>query len=163
VSRAKLTISSSAPLPPISRIEDRSQTRRCGRLRKVLKGRFAEIIERYSQVLSVVKAFSEQLDLDKYYDIYDISDFDISDALEGFSETSFEDPESLRALKIAGARFHTLRKIFLCALLALEAPGDNTDFMRWSTVAEGLRALNEVTSACYNRLRNVLSEEESKW
>ncbi|KAK3383742.1 Mysoin-binding motif of peroxisomes-domain-containing protein [Lasiosphaeria ovina] len=151
----------SAPLPPISRIEDRSQTRRCLRLRKALRARLADMIQNYTQVSSVFKGFSEQLDLDKFYDIYDISDFDMSDALQGFSESEFEDSESLRVLKIAAARFHTIRKILLCALLAFEASGDNTDFLRWSTAVEGLRTLNEVTKDCFERLRHILSEEET--
>ncbi|KAH8891040.1 hypothetical protein GQ53DRAFT_649844 [Thozetella sp. PMI_491] len=150
----------SAPLPPISRLEDRSQTRRCGRLRKALKSRFVEVIQKYSHVVSIVKGYSEQLDLEKYYDIYDISDFDISDALQGFSESNFEDAESLRALKIAASRFHTIRKMFLCALLALEASGDHKDLERWSTAVEGLRMLNEVTKTSYERLRAILGEED---
>ena len=154
-------VNRSAPLPPISRLEDRSQTRRCGRLRKALKARFAVVIEKYSHVSSIVKGYSEQLDLEKYYDIYDISDFDISDALQGFSEKDFEDAESLRALKVAAARFHTIRKMFLCALLAFEAAGDSSDFERWSTAVEGLRMLNEVTQDSYERLRVILSEEDT--
>lgn len=94
--------------------------------------------------------------------MYDISDLDISDALQGFSEKDFEDPGSLRTLKIAAARFHTIRKIFLCALLALEANGDESDYLRWSTVMEGLRLLNEVTKTSYDRLQAILGEEESK-
>ncbi|KAK3341776.1 Mysoin-binding motif of peroxisomes-domain-containing protein [Lasiosphaeria hispida] len=151
----------STPLPPITRMEDKSQTRRCSRLRKVLKGRFSEIIQSYLQVLSVIKGFSEQLDLEKYHDIYDISDLDISDAMQGFEETEFEDMESLRVLKIAAARFHTIRKLLLCGLLAFEATGDNTDFLRWSTAVEGLRTLNSATSNCFERIRFILSEEET--
>ncbi|KAB5563615.1 Mysoin-binding motif of peroxisomes-domain-containing protein [Coniochaeta sp. 2T2.1] len=150
----------SAPLPPISRIEDRSQTRRCGRLRKVLKTQFAEMIEKYNQVAAVVRGFSEQLDLEKYYDVYDISDFDMTDALQGFSESEFEDPESLRTLKIAAARFHTIRKLFLCALLALPADGDDSDYLRWSTAVEGLRSLNQTTGASYEKLKSILTEQE---
>lgn len=151
----------SAPLPPISRMEDRSQIRRCRRLRKALRGRFVEMIQQYNQVVAVVKGFSEQLELEKYYDIYDITDFDITDALQGFSESHFDDLESLRTLKIAAARFHTIRKIFLCALLALNASGDQTDSLRWSMAVEGLKALNETTRESYEMLRTILSEEES--
>ncbi|KAB5580490.1 Mysoin-binding motif of peroxisomes-domain-containing protein [Coniochaeta sp. 2T2.1] len=149
-----------APLPPISRIEDRGQTRRCGRLRKVLRTQFAEMIEKYNQVAAVVRGFSEQLDLEKYYDVYDISDFDMTDALQGFSESEFEDPESLRTLKIAAARFHTIRKLFLCALLALPADGDDSDYLRWSTAVEGLRTLNQTTGASYEKLKSILTEQE---
>ncbi len=109
-----------------------------------------------------IKAFAEQVDLEKYHDIYDISDFDISDAMRGFSDKEFDDPESLRSLKIAAARFHIIRKLLLCSLLAFEAAGDNTDFLRWSTGVEGLKALNEVTSQSFEGVRRILSEEESK-
>jgi hypothetical protein len=119
------------------------------------------MIDNYIQVSTVIKGFSEQLDLEKYHDVYDISDFDMSDALQGFSETEFEDPESLRVLKIAAARFHIVRKLVLCGLLAFEATGDNGDFLRWSTAVEGLRTLNEITSKCYEKMRQILSEEES--
>lgn len=151
----------SAPLPPISRLEDRSQTRRCGRLRKALKQRFADMIKSYIQVTTAVKGLSEQLDLEKYYDVYDITDFDISDAMQGFPEDGTEEAESLRVLKIAAARFHTIRKLLLCALLAFEATGDNSDFVRWSTAAQCLNQLSTLTGDCYERLRLILSDEES--
>lgn len=157
-----LTPSRSAPLPPISRMEDRSQTRRCVRLRKALRGAFVEMIMAHVQISTVVKEFAEEQCLEKYHDVYDISDFDVQDALQGFSEADFEDPDSLRVLKIAAARFHTIRKILLCCLLAFDATGDNADFLRWSTAVEGLRTLNEVSAKCFERIRGILSEGESK-
>ncbi|KAI5466432.1 Mysoin-binding motif of peroxisomes-domain-containing protein [Mariannaea sp. PMI_226] len=151
----------SAPMPPISRIEDRVQSRKCVRLRKALKNSFADVLQVYHQVCTVVNGFAEQLDLEKYYDIYDISDFDMSDARRGFDEDEFEDLESLRILKVLAARFYTLRKMFLCALLALDANGDTNDLLRWTTAVESLRNLNTATSASYERLQNLLREEES--
>lgn len=151
----------STPLPPISRIEDRSQTRRCQRLRKALRMSFEDMVSKHEQAASVTKGFSEQLDLDRYYDIYDISDLDMSDALRGYTETEFEDMESLRTLKIVASRFHIMRKMFLCALLSMEAKGDESDFLRWSTVVESLRMLNEATTQSYERLKSILGEEES--
>jgi len=120
------------------------------------------MIENYLQVTSAIKGFAEQVDLEKYHDIYDISDFDISDAMRGFSDKEFDDAESLRSLKIAAARFHIIRKILLCSLLAFEAAGDNTDFLRWSTAVEGLKTLNEVTTQSFERISQILREEESK-
>jgi hypothetical protein len=121
-----------------------------------------ETVQKYTQTSEVIKGFAEQQDLEKYYDIYDISDLDISDALQGFSGTDFEDAESLRTLKIIAARFHTLRKMFLCALLALEVNGDHSDFLRWTTAVEGLRSLNETTRDSYERISLILREEECK-
>jgi hypothetical protein len=125
-----------------------------------LKGCFTELIEKYKQVASVLKGLSEQLDLEKYYDVYDISDFDITDAMQGFSESEFDDTESLRTLKIAAARFHIIRKLFLCALLALPANGDESDYLRWSTAVEALRTLNTATGFSYGKLKDILSEQE---
>lgn len=118
------------------------------------------MIEKYNQVAEVVKGFSEQLDLEKYYDVYDISDLDIADALQVFSKSELEDAESLRTLKIAAARFHTIRKLFLCALLALPANGDDSDHLRWSTAVEGLRTLNQTTANSYEKLKSILAEQE---
>lgn len=119
------------------------------------------MIKSYIQVTTAVKGLSEQLDLEKYYDVYDITDFDVSDAMQGFPEDATEDAESLRVLKIAAARFHTIRKLLLCALLAFEATGDNSDFVRWSTAAQCLNQLSTLTGDCYERLRLILSDEES--
>ncbi|CRK36128.1 hypothetical protein BN1708_019930, partial [Verticillium longisporum] len=96
-------------------MEDRTQTRRCVRLRKALRVCLAEVLQAYDQTFTVVKGFSEQLDLEKYCDIYDVSDLDISDAQHGLVESDPEDAESLRTLKIAASRFHTMRKMALCA------------------------------------------------
>ncbi|KAI6382956.1 hypothetical protein MCOR25_000463 [Pyricularia grisea] len=151
----------SAPLPPVSRMDEKSQTRRCMRLRKALKACFAHCIPEYKQTMEVVKKFAAETDLEKYHDVYDLSDLDIADALQGFSAESMEDMESLHSFKVAAARLYTLRKMLLCALLALEVTGDNTDFLRWTTVVEGLRNLNEATSVSYMRVADILQDEES--
>lgn len=143
-------------------MEDRTQTRRCVRLRKALRNSFAEVLESYNQVCTVVSGFAEQTDLEQYYDIYDITDFDMSDARRGLTEEDLEDPESLRTLKILGARFFTIRKLFLCALLALDANSDANELLRWTTAVESLLTLNRSTQAAQARLHSILSEEESK-
>lgn len=149
-------------MPPVSRIEDKAQTRKCGRLRKALRRTLAEALESYIQVSDVVRGFAEQTDLEKYLDIYEISDFDMSDANRGFKEDEFEDPESLRSLKIATSRFHTVRKVFLCSLLALDASGESQDLLRWTAAVESLRTLNGSTKMAYAKMRDILSQEECK-
>ncbi len=131
------------------------------RLRKAVRSFFADALPKYIQTAEVVKGFAQPIDLEMYYHIHDITDFDVSDAMQGFSDAEFEDADSIRTLTVLAARFHTLRRIFLCALLALEANGDETDFLRWTTAVEGLRSLNETTATGYERLRNLLSEAES--
>ena len=99
--------------------------------------------------------------MEKYYDIYDISDVDFDEALLGYSDTEFEDPESMRVLKILAARFHTTRKAFLCCLMALNADGGKPDFLRWSTAIDEIHGVGTVTGAAEDRLRRILTEEES--
>ncbi|KAJ4163867.1 hypothetical protein LMH87_005571 [Akanthomyces muscarius] len=151
----------SAPLPPVSRIEDRSQSRKCVRLRKVLKARLAEVLQQYDRLATLVQGFSEQTELEKYYDMYDISDFDIQDARQGYNENEFEDSESLRTLKILAARFYTMRKMLICAMLALDASGERNDLLRWTAAVEALQELNKTTKAAYKRIQDILSEEQS--
>ncbi|KAK2591507.1 hypothetical protein QQS21_010805 [Conoideocrella luteorostrata] len=151
----------SAPLPPISRLEDRNQARKCVRLRRALKNSFADILDAYKQKSNLIKSFAEQTELEKYYDMYDINDLDMSDALQGFSEGEFDDNESLRTLKILAARLHTTRKMLLCALLALDANGEGPDLLRWTTAVEVLQGLNESTKGAYDRLQAILSDAES--
>ncbi|KAM3512358.1 hypothetical protein MY11210_003997 [Beauveria gryllotalpidicola] len=150
-----------APLPPVSRLEDRSQSRKCVRLRKVLKARLAEVLQQYGRLAAPIQGFSEQTELEKYYDMYDISDFDIQDARQGYNENEFEDSESLRTLKILAARFYTERKMLLCAMLALDASGERNDLLRWTAAVEALQELNKTTKAAYKNIQDILSEEQS--
>jgi hypothetical protein len=120
---------------------------------------YAEVIETYSQASFVAQGFSEQLDLEKYYDIYDVSDAEITEALQGYSEDRFEDLDSILTLKILAGRFHTIRRIFLCALISLDTSGDSQDLLRWTTVVEALRNLTNSTNASCERLKDILSEE----
>lgn len=116
---------------------------------------------RYHQACTVLKPFAEEMDLEKYFDIYDISDSDFTEAMSGYSEAEFEDAESLRVLKIIAARFDITRKIFLCCLMALEADGGKPDFIRWTTAVDEIHALAIVTGEAEERLRRILGEEES--
>jgi hypothetical protein len=101
------------------------------------------------------------MDLEKYYDIYDVSDVDFDEAMLGYSDSEFEDAESLRVLKILGGRFHTTRKVFLCCLMALDAHGGKPDFLRWGTAIDEIHGVFAVTATAAERLRLILTEEES--
>ncbi|TVY82737.1 Inheritance of peroxisomes protein [Lachnellula suecica] len=151
----------STPLPPVSRLDDRSQNRRCARLRKQLRLCFAGIIPRYLQAYETLKPYTEEMDIEKYYDIYDISDTDFTEALLGYSESEFEDPDSVRVLKILASRFFMGRKMILCCLMALEAHGGKPDFLHWSTAVDEIHSVTTCTTEAEERLHRILSEEEN--
>ncbi len=123
----------SALTPPISRIEDRSQIRRCGPSTQDVEG---PIRRNDGQVQAGrfrgPRSFRNNWILEKYHDIYDISDFDITDALEGYSETEFEDMESLKSLKVAAARFTAPSKA-----LPMRAVGTSGQRRRRPTICAG--------------------------
>lgn len=102
------------------------------------------------------------MDLEKYFDIYDINDGDTAEAMSSASDIEAEEAESVRGLKLTAARFYTTRKVFLCCLMALDAHGGKPDFARWSTAVDEVRGVAVVTSNAEERLQSILSEAESK-
>jgi hypothetical protein len=110
----------------------------------------------------VLKPLAELVDLEKYFDVYDISDMDLQEASLGFSEMEFEDLESLRVLKILAARLHIIRKVLFCCLLALDADGGKPDFLRWSTAVDEMQEISSMTGDAEDHLRRILGEEECK-
>ncbi|KAK2626056.1 hypothetical protein QTJ16_004318 [Diplocarpon rosae] len=130
--------------------------------RMQLRNCFNDVIPRYNQACIALKPLAEEMDLEKYFDIYDISDVDFSEAMMGHSDTEFEDAESVRVLKILAARFYTTRKIFLCCLMALDAHGGSSDSNRWSTAVDEVHGVSIVTGDAGERLCRILGEEETR-
>ncbi|KAH4350255.1 hypothetical protein HBH98_046800 [Parastagonospora nodorum] len=150
----------SSPLPPISRIEEKGQSRRCQRLRRSLRAAFADVVPIFVEQCGVLKQLILEDDLEKYLDVYDISNPDLQEAALGYSETEFEDHETLKALRTLQYRLSTLRRVYLCSLLALEADGGKPDFARWSTVVDSMQCLARPTGQWSENLNNILPEEE---
>ncbi|KAF2465044.1 uncharacterized protein BDR25DRAFT_92481 [Lindgomyces ingoldianus] len=150
----------SSPLPPISRIEEKGQARRCHRLRRSLRAAFASAIPIFAEHCGSLKQLVEEDDLEKYLDVYDISNPDLQEAAQGYSESEFEDAETLKALRILQYRLSTLRRVYLCSLLALEADGGKPDFARWTVAVDSMLSLAAPTGDWSEKLNRILSEDE---
>ena len=152
----------SSPLPPISRLEENSQTRRCGRLRRTLATSLQALLLSYARAHESIKHMAIEVDLEKYQDIYEISASDVQDVVDiiQIGNVEFEDSETLTALKLGLQRVHTARKLFFCSLLALDADGGKVDFQRWSTATDTMRALSTSSFKAALDLDSILSEEE---
>jgi len=155
-----LTPSSSSPLPPISRMEEKGQTRRCLRLRRSLRAAFAAVVPVLVEQCHTLKQLILEDDLEKYLDVYDISNPDLQDAKLGYSEEEFEDAETLKALRILQYRLAILRRVYLCSFLALEADGGKIDFSRWSTAVDSMQAVARLAGEWGEKFNNILAEEE---
>jgi hypothetical protein len=151
----------STPLPPISRLDEDSQGRRCARIRRSLKGAFAASIPPFLDACSDLRDLISEDDLDKYLDVYEITYQDIQEAYIGFSTSEFKDGESLKTLRILQARLNILRRVALCALLSMEADGGRPDFTRWKTTVDTMDRLAAVSGDWAERMNKLLDEEQT--
>ncbi|KAJ5245967.1 hypothetical protein N7468_000950 [Penicillium chermesinum] len=150
----------STPLPPITRLEDQVQTRRCMRLRRTVSECFWSMLERYVQSLKTLRPLTNETNLEKYYDIYDIS-LEGLDMLElNIAQRNLEDQYSLRSLRDLFGKLYTARKGVLCCLLALSADGGASDVARWSSAVDEMRQLASVTGVSMTKMANILNEED---
>ncbi|KAL2813800.1 Mysoin-binding motif of peroxisomes-domain-containing protein [Aspergillus cavernicola] len=150
----------STPLPPISRLEDQTQIRRCLRLRRTVSQCFYTILESYIEAQHALQPLTDNANLAKYYDIYDISQTDLMEVETTFADRETEDQYSLRGLRTLFGRLYLIRKSILCCLLALGADGDGSDIMRWSTAVDQMRALATVTGENMQKMTSILNEED---
>jgi hypothetical protein len=107
-----------------------------------------------------LKQLIEEDDLEKYLDVYEINNPDLQEAAQGYSDSEFEDAETLKALRILQYRLSTLRRVYLCSLLALEADGGKPDFSRWSVAVDSMSDLASLGAVWSEKINRILSDEE---
>lgn len=153
----------STPLPPASRIEGNATSRRCTKLRSVLYKAFAATIPAYIEAYTSLKALISEDDLERYFDVYDISTVDAREASLRDTALSVleDDPESLKSLRVLSYRSNILRRVTLCSLMALQADGGHPDFPRWRTAVSLIFDLNTSISTSAERIRVILGEMET--
>ncbi|TLD25803.1 hypothetical protein E2P81_ATG09460 [Venturia nashicola] len=151
----------SAPLPPITRMDERGPGRRCARMRRTLRNALAENIPPFLQACETLRQYIPQDDLEKYLEIYDITYQDIQEAQLSFSTDEFEDNDSLKTLRILQARLGTLRQVLLCSLLSMEAEGGPADFARWRVAVDSMDSLARLTGEHAEKINQLLAAEET--
>ncbi|KAF2161889.1 hypothetical protein M409DRAFT_58670 [Zasmidium cellare ATCC 36951] len=151
----------STPLPPASRIEESGTSRRCAKLRKSLHSAYASNIPACIEACTTLRALIDDDDLEKFFEVYDISPQDAKEAAGAEALSAIEDDmESLGALRVLSYRSGVLRRVTLCSLMALEADGGKPDMDRWEIATKTMRSLNQVISASAERVRKLLTDME---
>lgn len=153
----------STPLPPVSRLEETTQVRRCLRLRRAVSEGLSLVLDRYIQAQHTIGLLTDPSNLEKYYDIYEISMAELAEARSASSETTGEDQYSLKWLRIVFSRLYTMRQSILCCLLALNADGSGSDIPPWTCAVEEMRELATVTHEAANKIANILNEKDSEY
>lgn len=146
----------------MSRLEDQAQVRRCLRLRRAVSDCLYSMLERYLQAQHILQPLTDDINLARYYDIYEVSLEELIEAESCLVDRETDDQYSLRALRTLFGRLYGVRKSILCCLLALGADGGGSDIGRWSTAVEQMRNLAEVTGKNIRRMTDILNEEDSK-
>ena len=71
-----------------------------------------------------------------------------------------DDADTLHDLKVGLQKLQLLRKLLLCALLAMDADGSRLDYRRWSVAVEVMCTFNSVTVRMTSHIDEVMGEEE---
>ncbi|KAL2369885.1 hypothetical protein RJ035_005398 [Blastomyces gilchristii] len=150
----------STPMPPITRLEEQTQTRRCLRLRRILSECLSEMLEKYLDAKRHLRSLTDTANLEKYYDIYDFSPEELEEPKSLSTDSPLEDKTSLRSLRHLFSRAYAARKGTLCCLLALPAEGGEADIAYWSTAIEEMQRLAVTNGACVQRLAAILNEQD---
>ncbi|KAL1953614.1 hypothetical protein VTO42DRAFT_2532 [Malbranchea cinnamomea] len=150
----------STPMPPVSRMEEQNQTRRCSKLRRILSECLIEMLQRYLEAKQKVQSLVAHADLVKYYDIYDISPEELQSAEFALTEVLLNDKTSLRSLRLLFTKLYAVRKSVLCCLLALPADGGDVDITKWTIAVEEMQRLATASGACLQRLSDILNEQD---
>ncbi|KAI5366248.1 Putative Myosin-binding domain-containing protein [Septoria linicola] len=152
----------STPLPPASRVEESGTARRCAKLRAALHKAYATAIPACIEAHAAIRALIEEDDLDKYFEVYDISSQDAKESSGPDALRVLEDDaESLKSLRVLSYRAGVLRRVTLCSLMAVEADGGKLDFSRWRAATNTMGKLSKAISGSAERIRLILSDMES--
>ncbi|KAL8842682.1 MAG: hypothetical protein Q9170_000457 [Blastenia crenularia] len=151
-----------SPLPPVTRMDERSQARRCAGLREVLRRVFISLPASYHTAFEEMKALAIGADLEMYYDIYDISRSEMLEAeeLQDVETLDLSNEDTLKAFKVGLQKLHLARKLFFCSSLALSADGGKVDFAKWSTATKIIDALIMETRKTTQDFDEILGTEE---
>jgi hypothetical protein len=120
------------------------------------------MLERYIQAQITLRPLTDDNNLAKYYDIYDIGLEELEVIESSLSHRTNEDQYSLRSLRDLFGKLYSIRKSVLCCLLALSADGGGSDITRWTSAVEEMRELAAVTGTSMMKMTAILNEEDRK-
>lgn len=135
----------------------------CLRLRQAVSTCLFSLLERYIQAQYILRPLTDSINLEKYYDIYDISREELANAESGLANRITNDQYSLHALRTLFKGLHSVRKSILCCLLALSTDGRGSSIARWSTAIKQIRNLGTTTGAYTTKIADILSDGDRKY
>lgn len=150
-------------MPPVTRLEEQSQTRRCLRLRRRLSECLSELLEQYLAAKTKLRHHTDTSSLAKYYDIYDFSPEELEEAESSLVDFSPAEEMSLRSLSLLYHRLYAVRKSMLCCLLAFPVDGTQVDATRWGLAVEEMQRIATASGDWIQRLTVILHEQDREY
>lgn len=152
----------SSPLPPVSRLDDEKyQSRRCTRLRHALRSALDSLTKSHVEAYQALQPFANEQNFERYCDMYELSRLDVDEVQDSIKESTsdIDDSEALRVLKVDLHKLFTARKLFLCAILALDVDMKSNK-LDWAMLTGIMETLSNNTAASVLSLDDILREEE---
>ncbi|KAL9623970.1 MAG: hypothetical protein Q9160_001723 [Pyrenula sp. 1 TL-2023] len=149
-------------LPPISRLEASSINPYSLRLRQCLASSVSDAITQWTNAHRSFKPSINHLDLEQYYEIYDISRNDVEESISGTPIQESLDRESLRHVRFEMARLFVARKVALCDLLAISSDPRTSFQMTWTYIIEEIKQISTALEKATQGLVIFLEKEEHK-
>ena len=147
----------SAPMPPVSRLDDAKASRRCNGLRKQLCRVYMAIIPALLTGVETLRGSINDNTYERFLDVYDVPREAIQEVMTADVSVD-EDAESLVALRMLTYRYSTLRRVLLCSLLSLEADGGAPDFPRWRMATNLMDHISQIAAINASSLSQTLQD-----
>ena len=122
------------------------------------------MLERYHQVCQRLEMYADAHDLDKYYDVYELSREDVRATEQSWDTHGLNTPSlnSLQDIELPFETLHIVTRMLLCILLALDAEGGRKECATWTIVIEALTHISMVNARKVNTLHQALGNEEGR-
>lgn len=151
-------------MPPVSRLEEQSAERRCLALRDQLARSLQALVSGYVAAHESLRSLANAGDLNKYHEIYDISEQDVQEVLSNSRPEAVDERTSLKTLRYCLRQAFVARQLVLCDLLAVSPQLERDDVENWRIVLQQVSTLAESLHASAAAMSSSLTrEEEIHW
>lgn len=149
-------------MPPISRLEEQSAERRCLALRHQLSRSLEAVQSGYVAAHESLRSLADAGDLNKYHEIYDISEQDLREVFLQPGPEAVDEGISLKTLRYHLRQAFLARQLILCDLLAVSPQLESSGVENWRTIVQQVSVLVELLHESTAALSTTLTREDEK-
>lgn len=107
-----------------------------------------------------LRPYANSDDLERFLDVYDVHEDDLTDALSPPVTSLEEQSGTLAELRLHQSRMSTLRRLVICTLLSIPATGRKEDATRWRSSVHEMVKLSTLLGTTSQEIVKLLHDEE---